>query len=53
MKMTDREFRDRVASIVAEGGWSSVVDILELVPIKKLRAEFDWIDGDEYDEEEE
>lgn len=43
----EEEFRDKVAKHVAEGGWSSIRDFVDLVPIEDLECEFYYLLEDE------
>lgn len=52
-KLSNEEFREKVVENVNEGGYSSIVEIVDLVPIKKLRENFDFLEEDEEEEYEE
>jgi hypothetical protein len=52
-KLSEDEFRTKVARIVADGGWSSIVNLVDAVPIEDLRDQYSWIEDDEDEEDEE
>jgi hypothetical protein len=57
-ELSDDEFRTEVARCVAEGGWSSIRSIVDLVDIDDLRSKYYFLDEeeeneDDFDEEEE
>ena len=47
MNLSTEKFRERVLEIVADGGFSSIEELVSLVPIAKLRNHYDWIDEEE------
>jgi hypothetical protein len=50
-KLSEDEFRTEVARIVAEGGWSTIVNLVDSVPIEDLRDRYYWLEDDEDEEE--
>lgn len=52
-KLTDDEFRTQVTRIVAQGGWSSIESLVDMVPIDELRGRYSWLDEDDEEDEEE
>ncbi len=49
-KFNEEEFRKKVAQSVANGGWSSIKEIVDLVDINDLRGLYNHLD-EESDEE--
>lgn len=41
--MSDEELRAQVVRIVCDGGYSSIVDLVDSVNIRTLRKQFDWL----------
>lgn len=50
-KLSNEDFREKVIENVLEGGYSSIVDIVDLIPIKKLRENFDFLEEDDEEED--
>ena len=51
-KLTDDEFRTQVTRIVAQGGWSTISSLVDMIPIEDLKDEYYWLDEDpEYEED--
>jgi hypothetical protein len=48
--MDNEDFRNAVAQLVAEGGWSSIKELVDLVSISKLKKEYDFLIEDKEDE---
>jgi len=41
--MSNEELRDKVTSIIVDGGYSSIREIVDMVPISKLKNEYDYL----------
>jgi hypothetical protein len=45
--MTDEEFKNAVAQLVAEGGWSSIYSLVDSIPIEDLKNMYPGLLDDE------
>lgn len=41
--MNEEKFRNEVAQLVAQGGYSSIRDLVDLVTLSKLKREYDFL----------
>lgn len=41
--MSEEEFRNEVTQLVAEGGYSSIRELVDLVTLSKLKREYDFL----------
>lgn len=48
--MNNKEFRNEITQLVSDGGWSSIRDLVDLVPISKLKKEYDFLIEEEEDD---
>lgn len=47
MSLSTEKFRERVLGIIADGGFSSLEELVSMVPIARLRNHYYWIDEEE------
>lgn len=41
--MSNEDLRNEIANIVSDGGYSSIRELVDLVPISKLKKEYDFL----------
>jgi hypothetical protein len=49
--MNEKEFREKVTKLVAEGGWSSIRNLVDSIPIEDLKDTYSHLLEDDEDEE--
>jgi len=50
-QLTEDEFRSKVSSYVAQGGWSTISSLVDMIPIEDLRDQYYWLDEEDDDDD--